>query len=132
MTPVEYKNRFPKAHTKVNLASPTRTPVEYRRRPSIIRHTPGGLQVFHGHPPPRTSPSLTDSRREFFKEYLQQIHEDKPNYPNEFKSMHLLSRKHVTQGVQNKAPTTVREEQGYGDTLCTKGWGISAVVEGAS
>ena len=34
-TPVEYRDRVPKAHTSDYLASPTRTPVDYRRRPSV-------------------------------------------------------------------------------------------------
>ncbi|KAL8093571.1 hypothetical protein AgCh_035451 [Apium graveolens] len=40
-TPVDYKDRAPKAHTRIYPTSPMRTLIDYKRRSSIIRHTPG-------------------------------------------------------------------------------------------
>ncbi|KAL8156938.1 hypothetical protein AgCh_001879 [Apium graveolens] len=34
-TPVDYKDRAPKAHTRFHPTSPMRTPIDYRRRPSV-------------------------------------------------------------------------------------------------
>ncbi|KAL8102975.1 hypothetical protein AgCh_027491 [Apium graveolens] len=34
-TPVDYRDRAPKAHTRFHLTSPMRTPIDYRRRSSV-------------------------------------------------------------------------------------------------
>ncbi|KAL8133060.1 hypothetical protein AgCh_008502 [Apium graveolens] len=34
-TPVDYRDRAPKAHTRFHPTSPMRTPIDYRRRPSV-------------------------------------------------------------------------------------------------
>ncbi|KAL8087709.1 hypothetical protein AgCh_037747 [Apium graveolens] len=42
-TPVDYRDRAPKAHTRFHPTSPIRTPIDYMRRPSV-QHTPGGVK----------------------------------------------------------------------------------------
>ena len=34
-TPVDYRDKTPKAHTRIHLISPMRTLIDYRRRPSV-------------------------------------------------------------------------------------------------
>ncbi|KAL8088552.1 hypothetical protein AgCh_038366 [Apium graveolens] len=44
-TPVDSRDRAPKAHTRFHPTSSMRTPIDYRRRSSIIRHTPGASKA---------------------------------------------------------------------------------------
>lgn len=59
-TLINSKNRAPKARNRIYPASPMRTPIDYRRGPSIHRNTLGGLQ-------PQTFPSLSKSREEILQ-----------------------------------------------------------------